>query len=108
MTLLLCIWFVNLSTSECSNFCWVDCRMRDWRNDKSLDTLGRFDQSNKPEHCKFCGHLGNHIEYLFYTLRQTRNNSCGLSIIYVLCPFAKLVGVERFLVIPINVLTNYL
>jgi len=44
--------------------------MREWRQDKSLETLARFDPNVKPEHCKLCGHIGKYLcNFLLLTVQ---------------------------------------
>jgi len=42
---------------------WPGCdpleRLSQWRTDVELATLTKFDPAAKPEHCRYCGHLGN-------------------------------------------------
>ena len=42
---------------------WPGCdpleKLKQWRSDEDLTTLMKFDPAAKPEHCRYCGHLGN-------------------------------------------------
>jgi len=44
---------------------WPGCdpleKICHWRTDVDLGTLVKFDPAAKPEHCRYCGHLGNMI-----------------------------------------------
>ena len=46
---------------------WPGCdpleKLSQWRTDVDLTALTKFDPATKPEHCRYCGHLGNMTDH---------------------------------------------